>query len=241
MRRIGLKTVIAVFLCLVFSVSAFAGDIQNSRLIPEKKVIIYEDGKKIGEFTKEAPCPEDVFLSCQGKCGIKLNGLTLVAEDNSMFAIKNTSDSQYLKVKKGTLFFGLSEMQRPFVFVTSKGAISANRMLLNASTDKEMVKGYVKVSEQSTEVGVIEGGSLQMLTQKEDKLLQPGNKIILAQADMGSGSGGSGSSSGLTGALTTGEIAGFTIAGGAAIGVAGLIGTALFDDDDDDDASPSSP
>lgn len=245
MRRFGIFLLISIFLCSVYITAAFADNFQESRLIPENKVVIYQDGSKIGEFTREAPCPKDLFLSCEGKCGIKLKNISLVAEDKSVFAIAATAESQYLKVKKGTLYFGLSEMPKELVFVMPKGTISADRMLLNASTDNRMIEGYVKVTDDSSEVGVIKGGYLHLLTQKGDKLIRPGNRLILAQADMGVDTGGGQEAqTGLNKTLTTGRIAKIS-AGLVATGLSvwGLV--ELCDDDDHHhhhhEASPSSP
>ncbi len=242
MRQFGIFSLISIFLCSVYITVAFADDFQKSRLIPENKVVIYQDGSKIGEFTKEAPCPKDLFLSCEGKCGIKLENISLVAEDKSIFAIAATEESQYLKVKKGILYFGLSELPKNLVFVTPKGAISANQMLLNASTNNKILEGYVKVTDNSSEVGVIKGGYLHMLTQNGDKLLTPGNRLILAQADIGADTGGTQvDRTGVNKNLTRGRIVAYAAGGMVATGGAvwGLV--ELCDDDHHHHHRPASP
>jgi hypothetical protein len=241
MKRAGIISLISIFLCSLYVTAVYADDFQGSRLVPENKIVIYQDGSKIGEFTKEAPCPKDLFLSCEGKCGIKLKNISLVAEDKSVFAIAATEDSQYLKVKKGILHFGLSELPKNLVFVTPKGAVSANQMLLNASTNNKILEGYVKVTDDSSEVGVIEGGYLHMLTQNGDKLVTPGNRLILAQADIGADTGGTpADQTGVNKNLTKGRIAAYA-AGVVATGgiVWGLV--ELCDDDDHHHHRPASP
>lgn len=230
-RTLVVATVIFSF-SIMLNISAFAGDVNGSRLLPENKVIVYQDGVQVGAFTKEAPCPENALLSCDGKCAVKLESVLLMAEDKSLFSISTTSDSQFLNVKKGKVYFGLSELPRKLVFLTPEGAVAAHRAFLNASTagsGKGLIEGYVQVTDTASEVGLISGGSLYMQTREAESVLQPGNRlVILDQADIGGGTtggagGGGGGAPGGGGILGTGITYGngALIAGGLAAG-AGL-------------------
>jgi hypothetical protein len=222
MRRLIVVSVVFSFF-MFFNLSAFAGDINGSRLLPENKVTVYQNGVQVGVYTKEAPCPEDALLSCEGKCAIKLDSVLLMADDKSLFSISTTSDSRFLNVKKGKVYFGLSELPRKLVFLTPEGAVAAQRAFLNASSNgRGMIEGYVEVTDETSEIGLISGGSLYMQTHNEEKVLEPGNRLlILDQVDIGgagegAGGGGTGAGAG-TGAGTGAAGGGIKLGAGALI------------------------
>ncbi len=240
-------TIIATILVLVFSTTVIAADGDVSRLVPTEKVTAYKDGQKIAEYTQEMPVPENVLLSCKGKCGIITEDLSLVGEDQSRFLIDSEQNSRYLGVEEGTVYFGISTMPRKIIFMTPKGAVSVNQVFIDASSNAKMLEGYIKVTEEFSEIGVLEGGSLQLLTDEGQKVIKPGQRFVLAQADMGgetSGTSGSGSTGfhnqgGFLANLTSGQIEFITtvaIAGGVS-----SLGAALHDKDKTRDASPSQP
>ncbi len=178
-------------LCFLSHTPVLAGDLSGARMFPEDKVTIYRDGVRIGAFTNESPCPEDVFLFCDGKCAVKLEDALLLAEDQSLFSISTTAQNRILNIKKGRVYFGLSSLPRHFVLLTPEGAVSAERAFLNASGGgRKMIEGYVDVSDRSSEVALTDGGSLSLRTRTGEQLLRPGNRmILLAQADPGGQSG----------------------------------------------------
>lgn len=244
MKHPKISVTVAILLSLFLAGSAMAGSIQNSRLLPTDKVIVYDAGKKVAEYTREMPVPEGLSLSCIGKCAVKLTDMSLVAEDKSTFSIGSKNRSTYLEVNNGVVYFGISSMSGPIVFMTPKGAVSVDQLFFNASSEAKMLEGYLKVSENSSEVGVIEGGNLQLLTNDGRELVKPGHRFILAQADLGGESTGDAGSTGQGGGgffqnLTSGQLA-----LGTAVGVAGVattLGVILHDKDSSDDASPSRP
>ncbi len=242
---------ISLLLALFFTVTAGAGEV--SRLVPTDKVTVFKDGEKVAEYTQEMPVPESAILSCNGKCGVKLDDISLVGEDQSRFLIDSEHNSRYLGVEKGTVYFGLSTMPRKIVFMTPKGSVSVNQVFIDASSNNRMLEGYIKVTEDFSEVGVIEGGSLQILTEDGQQMIKPGQRFILAQADIGDGTsddfggetsgvfggGTSGSGVGFLGNLTSGQLAFGTtaiIAGGVS-----LMGAVLHDKDEPSDASQFQP
>jgi hypothetical protein len=247
MKKICSSAALLFIAVLISGQAAFAADLTGARIIPETKVTVHQDGKAIGEYTREATLPPGAALACEGRCGIRLSDLSMVAEDQTVFAIGTESGSRYLHLKNGKIYFALSRLDGSFVFVTPKGAVSADRALRHASTDSGMIKGYVKVDGKSSEIGIIEGGSLKLMTKDKDRLLKPGQKFILAQADLGTETPGEEESGNIVtdkrkGAwwqLSGGKIAGFTVAGIATAGTFGGIGKAVFDDDDDEE--PQSP
>jgi hypothetical protein len=206
-----------IFLVLGFIPNAFSGDIQNSSLIPGDRVTVFRDGEKIAEYTKEMPVPEGSMLFCEGRCVVKLNEIAMVVEDKSTVGIDSQNNSRYLYVKDGTVYFGISAIPQPLVFLTPAGSVSANQIILKAASDTNMLEGYVSVGKNGSEIGVIDGGSLRIATSDGQKILQPGQRILLAQANMGGGAAGNtGDDDDGGGFLTTGTIA--AIVGGAVVG-----------------------
>ncbi len=175
----------AIFVLLVFASSTFSAGLSTNRIIPKGKVSLYNGSQKIGEFTSEAPLLEDVLISVQGKCGVKMNNLYLVAVDKSLFSITTTTDSRILSVEQGTLFFALSSMPHTLVFQTPGSVITTHEILINASADAGLLKGYVSVEDDATKVGVFEGGSI-LLTVGDGKAMRikSGQELKLAQADL---------------------------------------------------------
>ena len=182
MKRPKTSVALAVLLSLVLAGSVLAGSVQNSRLLPTDKVVVYDAGRKVAEYTREMPVPKGLALSCIGKCAVKLADISLVAEDKSMFSIDSKNRSTYLGVNNGVVYFRISSMTGPIVFMTPKGAVSVNQLFFNASSGAKGLEGYLKVSENASEVGVIEGGNLQLLTKDGRELIKPGHRFILAQA-----------------------------------------------------------
>ena len=184
-KRLFTKAVKAglVSLALIaFAVNGFGMQGNAGRIIPMGKVYMLKDGKTIGSYSSEAPLPENTLLKTEGDCAVKLSDLYLVAADKSQFAISNADTSRELRVKGGTVYFALSKLPQPMVFTTPEGFVTAQQVILNASTEKSILKGYVAVSEKGSEIGVIEGGSLLISTADGDQLVKAGNRILLAAA-----------------------------------------------------------
>jgi hypothetical protein len=243
MMRTTISAAVSFLMVLCFFTTVIAGEV--SRLVPTDKVIVFKDGKKIAEYTKEMPVPESVILSCNGKCGIKLDDISIVGEDQSRFLIDSAQNNRYLGVEEGIVYFGISTMPRKIIFMTPKGAVSANQVFIEASSNNRMVEGYIKVSDDISEIGVIDGGSLQILTNDGHQLLKPGQRFILAQAEIGAEAsnevvvGTFTTQGGFFENLTNGQIAFGTTA--AIVGGVSTIGAILHDKDSPRPASPSQP
>jgi hypothetical protein len=243
--RTTISTAISFLLLLFFSTTSIADDGNVSRLVPTDKVSVFKDGKKIAEYTKEMPVPESVIMSCKGKCGIKLDDISLVGEDQSRFLIDSKHNNRYLGVEEGIVYFGISTMPRKIIFMTPKGAVSVNQVFIDASSNTQMLEGYIKVTDDFSEIGVIDGGSLQLLTSDGQQLIKPGQRFIVAQADIGADAsdeiivGVFDNQGGFLENLSSGQLAfGTTV---AIAGGVSSIGAILHDKDKSRDASPSRP
>ena len=159
----------------------------SDRIYPTKKVTLYRGDKIVGVYTKEAPLPEGSIISADGRCAIKLDDLYLVGEDQSVFSINTSGRQRNLFVKEGTIYFKTSAMKRDFAFITPDGPINVQRIRLNAAFGDGSIKGYVTVAKNQSELGVAEGGSMDVFTDNGLMTIQSGKKIILSQADMGIG------------------------------------------------------
>lgn len=229
-----------LLIALIFSANAFASDIKNSRLMPEGKVIVSRNGQAVAEYSKEMPVPAGAMLTCKGRCGVKLDDMLLVAEDQSRFSIDMKNNQRVLNVVEGTVYFGLSTIPRTIVFLTPDGAVSADRVLIHASANTKMLEGYVKAAAGASELGVLSGGTLPLMTNQGVKALKSGDRFIFAQSDMGEGDDkGGGALLEGSGGLSDGQIA--AIVAGSVVG-GGVVFTIIENaDDDDDDGSPSTP
>jgi len=179
-----LKAFIVIIL-ISFSTSALASNFDTGRIMPGGKVLIYRGEQQVGELTAEAPFPDGTLLACEGDCAVRMDGLLLVGADQSLFSVTTLANSRELLVRKGTVYFALSKMPRSLVFVTPKGVVTAQQLILNAAADQDLLKGSVTVTGESAEIGVIEGGSMLVSTVSGETTIQSGKKIVLAQLDEG--------------------------------------------------------
>ncbi len=177
--------VIAIFALLAFVSTTFASGLSVGRIIPKGKVTLFQGNQKVGEFSSEAPFPEGTLLSVQGECGVKMSDLYLVAIDKSLFSVTTDPDSRKLAVKTGTVYFALSAMPHALIFQTPDGVVTTHQILLNASSESGLLKGYVSVTDAITKVGVLEGGSMLLsVGDGETKRINAGQELRLAQAGL---------------------------------------------------------
>jgi hypothetical protein len=175
----------AVFVTLIFASTGFSSGFASGRILPKGKVTLFQGSRQIGEFSSEAPLPEDTLLAVHGECGVKLRHLYLFALDRSLFSVSTDKNSRTLTVQNGTVYFALSSMPQTLVFRTPEGLITTNEVRLNASSTNRLLKGYVYVEDGITRVGVLEGGSM-LVTAADDKPMEisAGHEIRLAQAEI---------------------------------------------------------
>jgi hypothetical protein len=163
------------------SVVALAG---ADRIYPSNQVTLWRGDQKIGVYTQEAPLPEGAIISTDGRCAIKLDDLYLVAEDQSVFSINTTGRQMNVFVKQGVVYFKTSAMNHALAFVTPNGLINVQQIRLKAAFGGASLKGYLAVTEKQSELGVAEGGAMDVVTDDGLMTIEAGKKIILAQADM---------------------------------------------------------
>jgi hypothetical protein len=250
-KRIEIKTVVSLLAFLMVSqcVVAMAG---SDRIYPTNKVTLYHGEKKVGVYTKEAPLPDGSVISTDGRCAVKLDDWYLVGEDQSVFSISTSGRHRNLFVKEGIVYFKTSAMRRPFSFITPDGALTIQAIRLNAAFGDQSIKGYVAVSDSQSEVGVAEGGSMNVLTEDGLMTIQSGKKIILSQADMDIGlpeneepAAVAASSEAKPGISTTEKIVygslGVVAVAGIVLGLSGGGGGGGGGGGDDGEVSPSTP
>jgi hypothetical protein len=182
-NKLGLK-LLAIGLSLALAITAFSSELKFARIYPMGKITIYDGDQKVGEFSKEAPLPEGFLIAADGKCGVKMDHIYLVAEDRSLFSVATSANPRKLLVKEGTLYFAISKMSHSLSFITPSGSVAVLDILLNAASVGSPLKGYVSVKQNSSEIGIIKGGSMIVSTQQGEMMIGSGQRIILAQADL---------------------------------------------------------
>ena len=219
----------AVFAFLFFTAPGFAADPFAGRILPTKKVSFYNEGEKVGQYTAEAPLPWGTLVKCEGRTAVRMNQMYVVFEDGSSFILSRSGGGQTLDLKTGTAYFALKTLPEGLIFDTPQAPVVTEMMALNAATGDQLLKGYVKAGESESELGVLEGGRLMVRTSDGQHTINSGQRIILAQAQLG-GTVGSGIS---------------LLPIGVGVGVVGGItaGIISFENSKDDDtqASPFQP
>jgi hypothetical protein len=182
-NKLGLK-ILAIGLSFALALPGFSSELKSARIYPTGKITIYSDNQIVGEFSKEAPFPEGFLIAADGKCGVKMEDIYLVAEDRSLFSVANSANLRKVLIKEGTLYFAVSDMSRSLNLITPFGTLAVLDILLNAATGSPQLKGYVAVKQNGSEIGVLEGGSMIVSTQRGEMMIESGQQLTLAQADM---------------------------------------------------------
>ena len=182
-HKLGLKF-FAVSLSLALAFPGLSSDLKSGRIYPTGKITIYSHNQIVGEFSKEAPFPEGFLIATEGKCGVKMDDIYLVAEDRSLFSVDTATKLRKLLIKEGTVFFAFSRMSHSLSFITPSGNLAVLEILLHAATASPKLKGYIAVKPNGSELGVINGGSIIVSTEQGEMMIESGQRLILAQADM---------------------------------------------------------
>jgi hypothetical protein len=168
--------VFVLLLSFAMTTAGFAANGGTARIIPSGKVSIIKDGQVIGEITKEAPLPEGAVLKCEGKCSVKLDDVYMVVEKDTVFSVQPMADRHELFVQEGTVYYSLSESSRPLHLTTPAGDATTGDL----SMTEPDVRGYVRVSGNKTEIGVIGGGTMMVQTASGEMAITPGKQITIA-------------------------------------------------------------
>ncbi len=182
-NKLGLN-LLSIGLSFALAIPVFSSELKSARIYPTGKITIYSDNQRVGEFSKEAPFPEGFLIEADGRCGVKMESVYLVAEDRSLFSVAAAANLRKLLIKQGTVYFAVSRNSPLINFITPSGRLAVLDILLNAAADNQQLKGYVSVKPNGSELGIIEGGAMIVSTQKGEMMIKSGQRLILAQADM---------------------------------------------------------
>ena len=235
---LALKLVI-VFVSVAFAAVGFAANANPGRVIPKGTVQVLRDGKVVGEFTQEAPLPQGSLLKCTGQCTVRMNDVYMVAESDTVFSVTPTANSNELLVQEGTVYFSVNESSRPLQFNTPSGVVTTRQ---TSVADSEL-RGYVRVSENEVEVGVIEGGTMVVDTPNGKMAIMSGKQVTLTLVEPVTPAA---ASTGGTGSLTMTNVALGAVGTAVLVGGAYAINEAISGDGGGGgggggDGSPSSP
>ena len=184
LRTQSSTTFATLFVILLFIATQALGAMGAGRLLPNGQVKVYRGDQLISVLSEEAPLPEGALLAPEGPCGLRMDNLYLVADDGSRFAIAGGEGGRELLIREGTLYFAMSGATGPLAFHTPDGVVTTQRMILNAAAGGGLLKGYVDAAPDGTRMGVLEGGSLVVLTADGERTIESGKQITLAQANL---------------------------------------------------------
>lgn len=181
----NLLGLISIICIIGFVSSSFAASVGVPQMLPEGKIHVYDGSQKIAVVTAESPLPQGKMLKVDGKCGIRMDSLYLVATDKSTLMVRTEKRGQELFVKDGRVFFGITAINDPISFFTPNGGVVAQQVMIKASSQSPILEGYVDVSGKNAEIGVISGGSMVVSTADGEVTVNEGQRILLAQATGG--------------------------------------------------------
>ena len=231
-KRTLMMKVFVVFLSFAFVSAGFA-----ARIVPTGTVSIIKDGKVVGQFSQEAPLPEGALLRCEAQCAVQLDDVYMVAEPDTVFSISPMADRHDVLVQQGTLYYSLNESSRPLHFDTPAGNATTGDLSM---TEGEL-RGYVRVVGNETEIGVVGGGSMTVVTGSEEVPITSGKKITMTLADSGNTANAAGGEEGMSRntKIALGVVGAAVVAGG--IILVASSGGSGSSNKKKDDGSPAAP
>lgn len=184
-------------------------------------ISVYKDGQLVNKLTGQNPLQDGALLVCDGKCMIKSEGISLIADDKAKVAVANEKSSFKLYMKEGRVDYSITSNVRTIAFYTPQGTYTVAEVVFNAGNQSSVKGSVVVTADGKTEISVTEGRMI-FATAEGMKTVDANNKIILAVAPAASGT----------------DTSDLIIVTGLVGGTAGVL--ALLDDDgDDSSASPS--
>jgi hypothetical protein len=99
-----------------------------------------------------------------------------VVDGGTEFSLTPMADQTRLYVKAGTVYFSINDASRPIQIATPNGDAATGDLTMAEGE----VKGYVRVSGDKTEIGVIGGGSMIMQTASGEMAVAPGKQVNIA-------------------------------------------------------------
>ena len=177
------SAVVASAVLIMFS-NGIAGT--KGRIIPEGSVSLQKNGT-VAKFNEQTVLDENALIACDGNCMVKLQGVSLVALNQSKFAVKESSETLNLYVEKGRVNFVVSDASQTFAFYTPDHRfLKSEGFIAPASTDNS-VKGFINTTDKAVEIGM-ERGSMIVQTDAGSQTVNAGQSILLAQAEVPSNS-----------------------------------------------------
>ena len=184
------------------------------RLVPQGSVKLVASGTVLD---REMPAPSGVLMACSKQCFIESGGLQLLAEDGTIFAIRDEEDRVLVMVQEGSVDFALRSDARPVVFETPFDAYETRIHTIPAGSES-VVQGKLSVTEERASLTMTQG-SLELISSDGRRLVEPGNAVVLAQYTAGTPSESGLTEEDITGGLVAaGAIA---IIGAAVLGLSG--------------------
>lgn len=149
-----------------------------TRVIPEGSVTFLENGEESGSVKSEVPLPDGLFMVCEGQCLVHSQGFQVLGQNQTVFAISDAGKTLDLSINQGRVDFAIRPNGRLMTIKTPHDLIQMKEAFFPASTN--LIRGYVVVNNNGTEMGMNEG-SLRVVTQRGQQLIQQGYSIQLAQ------------------------------------------------------------
>jgi hypothetical protein len=207
--------VFVVLLSLAMTTAGFSANAGSARITPSGTVSIIENGQVVGQFSQETPLPEGSLLRCEDKCTINMGDTYMVVDPGTEFSVTPGAESTALYVKTGTVYYSINESSRPIQITTPSGDATTGDLRM---TENEL-RGYVRVSGNETEIGVIGGGTMMVQTASGDMAVTPRNAVTITSV----GSETSGAAAGDTGGgLTRNQKIGIGVATAAVLTAGGI-------------------
>jgi hypothetical protein len=155
-----------------------------TRIIPSGKVKVYQGDRVVQVLSEEAPFPNGMMLENEGQCGARFENFYMVAIDQSRFGVREAAGERRLVIDRGTVYFAFSSLPGRLVFETPAGEFPAENILIYASSNGGLLRGYVTATPDKTEIGVLDGGAMVVSTFDGNRKIDSGRQITIAQAQI---------------------------------------------------------
>lgn len=228
MKSFFLRSTVVISAMLLMVPGVLAGT--KGRIIPDKSVSLEKNGT-VSKFNEQTVIDENALMACDGNCMVKLRGVSLVAVNQSKFAVKENSEMLNLYVEQGRVSFVLADTAQTFAFYTPDHHHIITEGFIAPASANPSIEGFMNVTDKAVEIGM-ERGSMIVQTAEGSQTINAGQSMMLAQADVPSNpAAGANAASGVGGAGAGGAAgagaAGAAAAGGgffSSLGLAGMIG-----------------
>ncbi|MFZ5797971.1 MAG: hypothetical protein ACOY3O_06035 [Thermodesulfobacteriota bacterium] len=177
----------AVVAAAIMGTVTVADAATKGRIIPDGMVTLQKKGA-VTTFKEQTVLDENALIACEGTCLVKLQGISLIAVDQSKFAVKESGDQLNLYVAEGRVQFVVADQAQSFAFYTPDHRFVKSEGFIAPAASEQSVKGFVNVNaDNAFEIGMEQGGMI-VLTDEGSQTINAGQSIILAQADVPSNS-----------------------------------------------------